>query len=328
MKTILLIEDNTEVRENTAEILELANYKVLQAENGKLGVEIANENSIDLIICDIMMPVLDGYGVIHLLSKNTKTASIPFIFLTAKSERGDFRKGMEMGADDYITKPIKPKLLVSKVKALLRRLKNEESKMTIQSFEGIHIRPYKRNTRSNQPIKNQFSSESISSDLELIEHTDVSSRMKNYEIKKYEPKHEKSVRPLIKLIEYDDEIPEGYAHDKFFKNILIIDHPTLKSDYDAISKLQLKLLFVSSTQECLVLCEKLLKAGKRITAILWNIEIKGKNFSQDIARLENSTNSNIFLCGIVKKSYFADDMQGLGLKSYSNCYTVIPRPGS
>ena len=79
MKTILIIEDNTEVRENTAEILELANYKVLQAENGKIGVEIANSKHIDLIICDIMMPVLDGYGVIHLLSNNPKTANIPFV---------------------------------------------------------------------------------------------------------------------------------------------------------------------------------------------------------------------------------------------------------
>ena len=105
MKTILLIEDNTEVRENIAEILELANYRVLQAKNGKVGAEIANSKNLDLIICDIMMPVLDGYGVIHLLSKNPKTVGIPFIFLTAKSERGDFRKGMEMGADDYLTKP-------------------------------------------------------------------------------------------------------------------------------------------------------------------------------------------------------------------------------
>jgi CheY-like chemotaxis protein len=105
MKTILLIEDNNEVRENTAEILELAHYKVLQAENGKTGVELAQQQKPDLIICDIMMPVLDGYGVIHLLGKSAETALIPFIFLTAKSERGDFRKGMEMGADDYITKP-------------------------------------------------------------------------------------------------------------------------------------------------------------------------------------------------------------------------------
>lgn len=123
MKTILLIEDNPDVRENTAEILELASYKVLQAENGKLGVEIAQQVKPDLIICDIMMPVLDGYGVIHLLNKSAETASIPFIFLTAKSERLDFRKGMEMGADDYISKPFDD---VELLKAVESRLKKNE----------------------------------------------------------------------------------------------------------------------------------------------------------------------------------------------------------
>ena len=105
MKKILIIEDNLEVRENTAEIIELANYEVITAENGKIGVELALTERPDLIVCDIMMPVLDGYGVFHLLSKHNETASIPFIFLTAKSEKADFRKGMEMGADDYIMKP-------------------------------------------------------------------------------------------------------------------------------------------------------------------------------------------------------------------------------
>jgi CRP-like cAMP-binding protein/CheY-like chemotaxis protein len=131
MKTILLIEDNKDVRENTAEILELANYKVLQAENGKTGVELAQKNLPDLIICDIMMPVLDGYGVIHLLNKSQETASIPFIFLTAKSERIDFRKGMEMGADDYISKPFDDIELLNAVESRLKKnemLKAEFSK--------------------------------------------------------------------------------------------------------------------------------------------------------------------------------------------------------
>ena len=87
MKKILLIEDNREMRENTSEILELAGYKVLTAENGKIGVELAQKNLPDLIVCDIMRPVLDGYGVLHLLSKNEDTANIPFIFLSAKAER-------------------------------------------------------------------------------------------------------------------------------------------------------------------------------------------------------------------------------------------------
>src|ERR1700722_4146955 len=105
MKKILVIEDNQKVRENIAEILELSNYKVLTASEGKAGVEIALKENPDLIVCDIMMPVLDGYGVLHLLNKHKETFSTPFIFLTAKSEKSDFRKGMELGADDYITKP-------------------------------------------------------------------------------------------------------------------------------------------------------------------------------------------------------------------------------
>lgn len=136
MKTILLIEDNLEMRENTAEILELDNYKVLAAKNGKEGVDLAQSNKIDLIICDIMMPVLDGYGVLHMLSKNPETASIPFIFLTAKSERMDFRKGMEMGADDYITKPYDDIELINAVESRIRKnelLRTEFSK----DLEGL-----------------------------------------------------------------------------------------------------------------------------------------------------------------------------------------------
>ncbi len=121
MKKILLIEDNQDVRENTAEILELAGYKVFTAENGKVGVTAAQINKPDLIICDIMMPVLDGYGVLHLLGKNQETASIPFIFLTAKAERSDLRKGMEMGADDYITKPFDDIELLNAVESRLKK---------------------------------------------------------------------------------------------------------------------------------------------------------------------------------------------------------------
>ena len=121
MQRVLLIEDNDEIRENTAEILELANYKVDTAANGKVGVEKALECLPDLIICDIMMPVLDGYGVLHLLHKNKTLKNVPFIFLTAKSERGDFRKGMEMGADDYITKPFSDIELLTAIESRLKK---------------------------------------------------------------------------------------------------------------------------------------------------------------------------------------------------------------
>ena len=131
MKKILLIEDNQEIRENIAEILALANYDVLEAEHGKAGIELAKIENPDLIICDIMMPQLDGYGVLHLLSKNPATSGIPFIFLTAKSEKQDFRKGMNLGADDYLIKPFDDLELLDAVEMRLKKndiLKSEFQK--------------------------------------------------------------------------------------------------------------------------------------------------------------------------------------------------------
>ena len=121
MKRILLIEDNPDVRENTAEILELAGYEIDTAENGKVGVAKTQDVHYDLIICDIMMPELDGYGVLHILNKNPKTSSIPFIFLTAKAEKSDFRKGMNMGADDYLTKPFDETDLLDAIELRLQK---------------------------------------------------------------------------------------------------------------------------------------------------------------------------------------------------------------
>jgi CRP-like cAMP-binding protein/CheY-like chemotaxis protein len=121
MKKILLIEDNAEIRENTAEILELAGYKVSTADNGKMGVEEAITFQPQMIICDIMMPVLDGYGVLHVLQKNDSLQQTPFIFLSAKSERSDLRKGMEMGADDYITKPFTETELLSAIESRFKK---------------------------------------------------------------------------------------------------------------------------------------------------------------------------------------------------------------
>lgn len=105
MKKIVLIEDNNEMRENTTEILELSNYEVFPAENGRVGIDMVKRVKPDLVICDIMMPEYDGYDVLYMLSKDRETSTIPFIFLTAKTDRADIRKGMSMGADDYLTKP-------------------------------------------------------------------------------------------------------------------------------------------------------------------------------------------------------------------------------
>ena len=131
MKKILIIEDNKDVRENTADILELSGYETETAADGKIGVEKTLQFQPDVIVCDIMMPVMDGYDVLEELGKNTQTAGIPFIFLTAKSEKSDFRKGMNLGADDYLTKPFKEQELLDAIVARLKKndfLKKEFSK--------------------------------------------------------------------------------------------------------------------------------------------------------------------------------------------------------
>jgi CheY-like chemotaxis protein len=137
MKSILVIDDNKDIRENTAEILELAGYKTMTAENGKKGVEMALKDKPDIIVCDIMMPELDGYGVLHMLRKNPDAQNIPFIFLTAKTERSDFRKGMEMGADDYVTKPFDDIELLNAIEMRLKKAEVMKQKYSL-SEQGIN----------------------------------------------------------------------------------------------------------------------------------------------------------------------------------------------
>ena len=120
-KKILLIEDNSGIRKSVTQLLELADYEVKAVQNGKEGVDAAIKEIPDLIICDIAMPELDGYGVLLLLSKNSKTAHVPFIFITAKTDRADFRKGMEMGAEDFITKPFDDVELLNAIEARFKK---------------------------------------------------------------------------------------------------------------------------------------------------------------------------------------------------------------
>lgn len=134
MKKILVIEDDEHIRDNVAEILALSGYKAITAENGKKGIEKALSESPDLILCDITMPGLDGYGTLAILNKYPQTAGIPFIYLTAKAEKDDFRKGMTLGADDYIIKPFDDVTLLSTIEARLR--KNELLKKASDARNG------------------------------------------------------------------------------------------------------------------------------------------------------------------------------------------------
>lgn len=176
MKRILIIEDSPDILENTAEILELSNYNVYTATNGKDGVSQALATKPDLIICDIMMPELDGYGVLHMIQKNPDLQSTPFIFLTAKTEKEEVRKGMSLGADDYITKPFDPTELLNAIEGRLKKsdlikqrisdgLKGVNDLISIVSGEkaladfvdGRHVDIYKKKQRiyneSNHPIR-------------------------------------------------------------------------------------------------------------------------------------------------------------------------------
>jgi len=122
MKKVLFIEDDLVLRENTAEILELASYQVFTASNGEIGLRLAKEVKPDIIICDIMMPVLDGYQVLDALAQAEDTKHIPFIFLSAKTERQDVRKGMNFGADDYITKPFNEDEIISAIESRIAKV--------------------------------------------------------------------------------------------------------------------------------------------------------------------------------------------------------------
>ena len=133
MEKILVVEDSVEVLNNITQLLRMKGYKAFNAENGLAGLEIAKRELPDLIISDIMMPKLDGYGLLNELKKNSNTAFIPFIFLTAKTDKLDMRRGMVGGADDYLTKPFKVKELIEAVETRLELKKKND-----QVFEEVY----------------------------------------------------------------------------------------------------------------------------------------------------------------------------------------------
>jgi signal transduction histidine kinase len=126
MSKVLVIEDEELVRSNIAEVLQEEGFYILEADDGLVGVQLAKAHLPDLIVCDIMMPHLDGYGVLLELRSDPTTTNIPFIFLTARGERSYMRQGMELGADDYMTKPFTPQELVAAVNARLARSESQQ----------------------------------------------------------------------------------------------------------------------------------------------------------------------------------------------------------
>jgi DNA-binding NarL/FixJ family response regulator len=139
MNKILVIEDQPQMRKNIATILEMENFQVVAAENGKRGVELARTEKPDLILCDVMMPELDGFSVLQALRSEAATATIPFLFLTAKGDKLDLRKGMNLGADDYLTKPVTREDLLAAIKVrLARRHLHEQELESAKSAGGFN----------------------------------------------------------------------------------------------------------------------------------------------------------------------------------------------
>lgn len=136
MRKILVIEDEPEMRRNITSLLRYCDYDPIPAENGRRGVEAARREKPDLILCDVMMPELDGYGVLQALQKDASLARIPFIFLTAKGERDDLRSGMDLGADDYLTKPVANADLVRAIETRLRRCRQQATREFSPDFSS------------------------------------------------------------------------------------------------------------------------------------------------------------------------------------------------
>ncbi|MBS1752285.1 MAG: response regulator [Bacteroidetes bacterium] len=234
MKKILLIEDNDDIRSNTAEILELSNYNVIVAENGKTGVQRAIENKPDLIICDIMMPELDGYGVLHAIKKNDDIKNTPFIFLTAKTERSDFRKGMEMGADDYITKPFTGTELLDAVDSRLKKMELLKSQLP-PGIEGIGI--LLRSSLDKDPLHT------------MVEGRNVN-KYKKKQIVYFEGNHPNRLfyvlKGKVKTYKVNEEgkelVTDLYSPGDFLGHIALLEGTTYKDTAETIDETELALI--------------------------------------------------------------------------------------
>lgn len=233
MPKILIIEDAEPLRNDIMEMLSFEDYEVRGAENGRIGVEVARDYQPDLIICDIMMPELDGYGVLEALSKDARTVSIPFIFLTAKTDRVDQRRGMGLGADDYLTKPFGAEELLDTINARLKKVAITttliESRIEELSNSIITALPHELRTPLNTIIG--FSdmliaeSETITSDLVLEWSTLINQAgqrlyhlIENYllyvKLAVRLERGEEIQKMRDSVLEYPDSVIHSYATDK------------------------------------------------------------------------------------------------------------------
>jgi len=222
MKKVLIIEDSDDIREGIVEILDIAGFETYAARNGKIGVDLALKNLPDIILCDIMMPELDGYGVLYLLQKNKQTAGIPFIFMTAKAERADMRKGMEMGADDYLTKPFDDVELFNAIESRLKKKSAPKGFKVVAGdkdslFEALKAKGKMRSFASKQII--------------YVENDEPSYLyfVKQGQIKTY--KRAKDGRELSSTLYHDGDF---FGYESLCQSSLYIDNAATLSDSELL----------------------------------------------------------------------------------------------
>ncbi len=239
-KKILLIEDDTTVRENTAEILELSDYTVETAQDGEIGIAKVEGFMPDIIVCDIMMPKVDGYDVLKAVSDNPKTQAIPFIFLSAKTDHKDIRKGMDLGADDYLTKPFEEVELISAIESRLAKTKilqaQNSTNNNLQSFEALKEKIKDFELKVYQAGEHIYEAGQTANKVFLIEHGVV----KTHQI-------EENGKELTTALFRDDNF---FGHISFTKTTSFIENATAleKTKLYEISLEDFKNFFVQSPQ--------------------------------------------------------------------------------
>ncbi|MCC6818977.1 MAG: response regulator [Bacteroidia bacterium] len=235
MASILLIEDNENMRENTSEILSLAGHQVELASNGKEGVIKAQLNPPELIICDIMMPELDGYGVLHMLNRDPNTNHIPFIFLTAKADRADVRKGMELGADDYVTKPFDDVELLSAVDTRLKKSSLFQSNNFTHNLEGFE------NFIKHVKTIEEFTKIDVNNKTKSYKKKDIVYSESNTPLYLYYI--EKGKVKTIKNNKQDKELITGlYNEGDFFGYVTLFENSSYEDEAVALDDSVLKLI--------------------------------------------------------------------------------------
>ncbi len=222
-KKILVVEDETLVREGIVELLSSEGFDMYSAPDGDEGLKLAQKHIPDLIICDIMMPTLDGYELLELLQQEEETATIPFIFLTAKSEKTDMRRGMDLGADDFLTKPFKANELFKAVQTRIQKKDKYETK-TEERLDELRlsiatILPHELRT----PLNGIMASSQL-----LMEYSDTMEREEVYQLHENIFTSAKRLNRLIVNYLYYTELEmlnKDKARIKKFKKLSKIESP-------------------------------------------------------------------------------------------------------